>query len=79
MNQCNADGAKLPQFAPMTEDLPIMVQLSPRRHLVVFLSWPITGGGQGNARWRNANVRFGPASYDECVQWVKDNCETGEK
>lgn len=54
----------------MANHEPILIQLSARRYVVVFPSWPITGGTAGGVQYRHAEVRFGPADYGECLDWI---------
>ncbi len=50
---------------------PIMVQLSPRKYLVVWIKDSgVTGGTYEGVEYKLANVAFGPAFYNECMGWI---------
>ncbi len=50
---------------------PVMIRLSPRRCLVVWIrDSGVTGGTIKGVEYKLADVAFGPASYDACMDWI---------
>lgn len=50
---------------------PIIVQVSPRRYLVVMLRTAgVTGGTCHGTDYRYGEVMFGPADWWSCCDWI---------
>lgn len=49
-----------------------MIQLSPRRYLVVWERCSgITGGSVGSIEFKWMDIAYGPATYDKCIEWLR--------
>lgn len=52
----------------------VLIQLSPKRHLIVTLrTCGVTGGTIGGTDYRNADILFGPASWRDCWDFLHNS------